>query len=118
MTKFIVPALALIGLALAGCAAEAPAEEEASGKIPAVAAEDSSAQPSEGMEMASIDVKGMTCGACEGAVTEAVVALEGVKTCNAKAQEGKVEVEYDPSKTDEATIVAAVNDGTDFEATL
>lgn len=45
-----------------------------------------------------IKVKGMMCSHCEARVNKAVLAIDGVESCQASAANGTVEVVYDKSK--------------------
>ncbi|MDO4794042.1 MAG: cation transporter [Filifactor alocis] len=44
---------------------------------------------------ASIEIKGMSCGHCVQAVTQALKSVEGVKSAEVDLAENKAEVEYD-----------------------
>ncbi|MFC4803861.1 copper ion binding protein [Filifactor villosus] len=46
---------------------------------------------------ASIEIKGMSCGHCVQAVTQALKSVEGVKFAEVDLAENKAEVEYDES---------------------
>jgi copper chaperone len=50
------------------------------------------------MAQIQLDVKGMTCGHCKMAVTNALEELDGVKSVEVSVEEGKASVEYDDSK--------------------
>jgi copper chaperone len=50
------------------------------------------------MEQTTINVKGMTCDACQSAVTNALNELDGVTSVEINLKEGKAGVSYDPSK--------------------
>ncbi|RYD72966.1 MAG: heavy-metal-associated domain-containing protein, partial [Verrucomicrobiaceae bacterium] len=54
-------------------------------------------------------VKGMMCDSCEGAVRKAVGKLEGIKGVLADSEKGTALVDYDPAKTSEEKIAAAIN---------
>lgn len=51
------------------------------------------------MEKITLNVGGMKCGGCETLIQDAVNACEGVMSVKANHQEGQVEIEFDPSKT-------------------
>ncbi|WSV70256.1 heavy-metal-associated domain-containing protein [Streptomyces sp. NBC_01012] len=55
------------------------------------------------------EVKGMTCGHCEGAVTEEVSGIEGVTSVKAEAASGRVTVASAAPLTDDA-VRAAVDE--------
>ncbi|MFE5242053.1 MULTISPECIES: heavy-metal-associated domain-containing protein [unclassified Streptomyces] len=55
------------------------------------------------------EVKGMTCGHCEGAVSEEISALAGVTSVKAEAAAGRVTVTSSAPLTDEA-VRAAVDE--------
>lgn len=46
------------------------------------------------MENITLDVKGMTCGHCESAVTGALADLQGVEDVKVHLDTGKVDVRY------------------------
>ncbi len=50
------------------------------------------------MENVVLDVKGMTCGHCEAAVSGALKALDGVADVKVHLDTGKVDVRYDKDK--------------------
>ncbi|MFJ2112919.1 MULTISPECIES: heavy-metal-associated domain-containing protein [unclassified Streptomyces] len=54
-------------------------------------------------------VTGMTCGHCEGAVTQEVSGIEGVTSVLATAADGRVTV-VSAAPLDEATVRAAVDE--------
>lgn len=51
-----------------------------------------------------IQVKGMMCANCEARVIKALLLLEGIESCEASAQTGKVDVSYDEKQLQPATI--------------
>lgn len=51
-------------------------------------------------ESVSISVTGMKCGGCENTVNTALAAIDGVLSVKASHQDKKVDVEFDPAKTD------------------
>ncbi|UUN26991.1 heavy-metal-associated domain-containing protein [Streptomyces sp. FIT100] len=55
------------------------------------------------------EVKGMTCGHCEGAVTSEIAAIAGVTSVTAVAATGQVTVVSD-APLDEATVRAAIDE--------
>ncbi|MCK9608634.1 MAG: cation transporter [Methylomonas sp.] len=61
-------------------------------------------------ESASINVTGMKCGGCENTVSTALKAIDGVLSVKASHQDKKVDVEFDPSKTDLDEIEDAITD--------
>ncbi len=75
-------------------------------------AEDKSA--SGASKEATFKVSGMVCGSCENAVKNAVTKVDGVKTIDADSGKGTAVVAYDPAKTSEEKIAAAIN-GTKFK---
>ena len=60
------------------------------------------------MEKERFDIGGMTCSACAGHVGKAVSALEGVDDVNVNLLKNSMDVSFDPDKTTEQEIVAAV----------
>ncbi len=61
-------------------------------------------------ESATIAVSGMKCGGCENTINTAVSAIDGVLSVKASHQDKKVEVEFDPSKTDIEAVEDAIED--------
>ena len=61
-------------------------------------------------ETASINVSGMKCGGCENTVNTALSAIDGVLSVKASHQDKKVEVEFDPAKTDLDELEDAISD--------
>lgn len=61
-------------------------------------------------ESASINVTGMKCGGCENTVTTALKAIDGVLSVKASHQDKKIDVEFDPAKTDLDEIEDAITD--------
>ncbi len=53
-------------------------------------------------------VEGMTCGRCERNIEAAVNALPGVTSAEARLRGGRVEVEFDPARTEPQAIRAAI----------
>ncbi|MBP2029565.1 copper chaperone [Methanohalophilus levihalophilus] len=62
------------------------------------------------MEKIELKVKGMSCGHCKMAVENALKELEGVESASVNLEEGKADVEYDPSKTSVDSMKKAVID--------
>lgn len=56
-----------------------------------------------------LKVKGMVCGGCAAAVKEGVLKLEGINAATVDDKTGKVQVTYDPKKTNPEKILAAFN---------
>lgn len=50
------------------------------------------------MAQIQLNVKGMSCGHCKMAVTNALEELDGVKSVEVSVEKGKADVEYDDSK--------------------
>lgn len=50
------------------------------------------------MAKTTLDVKGMSCGHCKMAVTNALKELDGVSAVSVDLENGKAAVEYDESK--------------------
>jgi copper chaperone len=59
------------------------------------------------MERLVMDIQGMSCGHCVGAVKRALTAIDGTTVDSLTV--GSAEVHYDPAKTDERTILIAVD---------
>jgi copper chaperone len=59
------------------------------------------------METLSLSIKGMSCGGCVGKVTAALKAVPGT-TVEAVAV-GSARVQFDPKKTTDSDLIAAVN---------
>ncbi|GGM36570.1 copper chaperone CopZ [Paraliobacillus quinghaiensis] len=62
------------------------------------------------MKNITLDVKGMTCGHCKGAVNGALTELEGVDNVEVSLETGKVDVSFDESKVDQAKLKEAVEE--------
>lgn len=60
------------------------------------------------MERITMNVSGMTCGHCVGAVTKALESVEGVSI--EQVSIGKVTVSYDPTATSPERIAEAIDD--------
>lgn len=60
------------------------------------------------MERLQMKIDGMTCGHCVGAVKQALTKLEGVSITSLSV--GEAAIEYDASKADAPTILAAVSE--------
>lgn len=67
---------------------------------------------------ASLDVTGMTCGACAEKVKTALLGVEGVNGATVDATTGKAEVSYDAGKTSPEKILAGVATTGHFTAAL
>jgi copper chaperone CopZ len=72
--------------------------------VSGVRAEDKAATKS-----ATFKVTGMTCGSCEALLKDATTKVEGVKSIEPNAEKGTAVVTYDPAKTNEEKIAAAIN---------
>jgi copper chaperone CopZ len=57
-----------------------------------------------------VPVRGMHCGGCERAISQAVRSVPGVGSARADFVAGEVEVTFDPGQTDLDAIRAAVRD--------
>ena len=55
-----------------------------------------------------VDVKGMTCAACQRAVEKAASSVDGVKSCNVNLLNNNIDIEYDEAKCDIDDIAGAV----------
>jgi len=98
MKKVVFLALALMVLAL-----------------PAAVAGDHGKLP-EGQASTTIQVSGMSCGACCNKVETAVAKLDGVVKVKADYEKGVASVVYETAKTDVDKIVEAINTETTFKA--
>jgi len=58
----------------------------------------------------TLPVEGMTCAACQATVQRALNKAPGVSTAAVNLMTNEATVHYDPSATDPATLVAAIND--------
>ena len=65
----------------------------------------------------TLDVKGMTCGACVARVKNAVSRLQGVQTVSISLENGTADVTYLPAKLSPNDLVASI-DKTGFVASL
>lgn len=60
------------------------------------------------MERLNMEIQGMTCGHCVGAVRQALTKLDGVTITSLAV--GRAEVAYDPTKVNPRSIFAAIDD--------
>ena len=60
------------------------------------------------MERLQMEIQGMSCGHCVGAVKHALGELDGVSITSLSV--GHAEVAYDPAKADAQSILAAVSE--------
>ncbi len=56
----------------------------------------------------SLDVEGMTCAGCEGAVVSSLKNIEGVTEASASHQTGKTEVQFDRTLVSEEEMAEAI----------
>lgn len=56
----------------------------------------------------TLTVTGMTCGGCENAVRSVLSMVDGVQKATASHRENRVQVVYDPAKTDRGAITRAI----------
>lgn len=68
-------------------------------------------------EVVKLQVFGMTCAACSGAVEKQVGGLEGVISVSVSLTQGEAEVQFDPSRIAVEKITAAIDDA-GFDAKL
>lgn len=61
------------------------------------------------MKSVKLDIEGMTCGSCAASINTALKKIEGVRTIDITFEQKGGTVEYDPAKTNEKTIVEAIN---------
>lgn len=71
-------------------------------------------EATEGTHLA-FSIKGMTCGSCSEKINTALMKVEGVVASAVDYQTGEARVAYDSSKTDEKTLMAAI-EKTGFKA--
>ena len=62
------------------------------------------------MATTTLKVKGMSCGHCVRAVTDALTGVDGVTHANVDLQAGLAVVEYDDARTDPSELTDAVAD--------
>jgi copper chaperone CopZ len=100
------PLLALLALAAcAGAKAAAPAAAPAAATAPAAGPAATAATAA-----VSIPVGGMTCGGCARRVTNALRAVEGVRTAEVILAEKRAVVTFEPARVQPAALAAAVRD--------
>lgn len=73
--------------------------------------------PADGSKV-KLAVAGMSCGACADKVAASLKAVDGVKGATVSSDTGVAEVSYDAGKTTPEKLVAAVNAGGHFTASL
>lgn len=88
LAKLSLALIALLSLAISGL----QAEEKAAGT-----------------KSATFKVTGMVCGSCEASMKEAVSKVEGLKSIEPNAEKSTAVVSYDPARTTEEKIAAAIN---------
>lgn len=62
------------------------------------------------MEQATLNIKGMTCGHCQSAVTNALKELNGVEKVDVHLDKGTASVSYDESKVTTAKMKTAIEE--------
>lgn len=62
------------------------------------------------MEQTTLNVSGMTCGHCEKAVKNALMELEGIYSVEVYLKDGKVNVQFEEGKVNEAAMKEAIED--------
>lgn len=62
------------------------------------------------MAKTTLNVSGMTCGHCEKSVKNALLELEGVSAVAVDLSSGKVDVDFEEGKVNEAKMKEAVED--------
>ena len=65
----------------------------------------------------TLDVTGMTCGACVRHVSAALCSLAGVTRVDVSLKDGKAVVRHDPDEVSTAALIAAI-DGAGYGARL
>ena len=60
------------------------------------------------MQTETLDVRGMSCGACVGHVTRALQALDGVQSAQVSLEANEAVVTYDPAKVGADQMVEAI----------
>ncbi|MCG0275249.1 MAG: copper chaperone CopZ [Thermosediminibacteraceae bacterium] len=58
----------------------------------------------------TLKVSGMSCSHCKHSIESAVKALPGIEKVEAKVEEGKVDVSFDPSKVSLEQMTTAIED--------
>jgi copper chaperone CopZ len=97
----------------AGCGEEPKAVQQPEPAVPVVAMVEPASEPNETV----IRVDGMACTSCREAVHAAVMALEGVTSCEVSLT-GRVAAFTDGDPVDPQFMVDAVNDETEFVASI
>lgn len=75
------------------------------------------AVPADGTHV-KLAVSGMSCGSCADKVAASLKAVDGVKGATVDVKTGLAEISYDAGKTNADKLVAAVNAGGHFTATV
>lgn len=86
------------------CKDEACPLKEAKAKLIKV----STAESGQTKEEVVLNIKGMTCGGCEGKVKAALSACEGVNDVNVSHKEGKAHLLVEEGKANNAVLIEAV----------
>jgi len=56
------------------------------------------------MESITLNVSGMQCGGCASTIKQKLESSEGIIAAKADHKEGKVEIDFDPAKTNVETL--------------
>lgn len=62
------------------------------------------------MKTITMQIEGMMCGHCENRVHNAVMALDGVESCEASAKDNQAVIRFDESKLKESNIKETIEE--------
>lgn len=117
MRSLVLVSLLVAAPAALACGGDhAKAEGKSSCNMPATTAS-TAALPKDGTHT-TLNISGMTCGACADKVHAALMGVEGVTGAQVDLAGNKVEVAYDSKKTGADKLISAVNALGHFTATL
>ena len=62
-----------------------------------------------GRAVATLRIEGLLCSACATSVRRHLEAVDGVSDAKVDLERGEAQVDYDPARTDPASLIAAVD---------
>lgn len=107
-------ALFLLLLA-AACSGDSEASPPSQGSVATRASSAAEATRAHGeattTSVVTLNIEGMTCEACEGAIRKAVERIDGVRSCTVSHKEKVARIELEPGKkVDESLLAKAITD--------
>lgn len=103
--------LLLLAAACSGDSEASPPSQGSVAKRASSAAEATRAKGEATTTVVTLNVEGMTCEACEGAIRKAVEKIDGVRSCTVSHKEKVARIELEPGKkVDESLLAKAITD--------